>query len=60
MSSIWNVLKKVTINVVHTYSFRQLEWKNHLLYTSSAKLAIKAPTMDRMPSYKSGHMSMIR
>lgn len=31
MRRIWKALKNVTISVVHTYNFRQLEWKNHLL-----------------------------
>lgn len=51
MSSIWKVLKKLTISVVHTYSFRQLEWKNHLLYATSPRLAISEPMTARIPSY---------
>lgn len=54
MSSIWKALKKVTIRVVHTYSFLQLEWKNHFLYASSPALAIIEPITARIPSFVNG------
>lgn len=50
MSRIWKALKNETIRVVQTYSFRQLEWKNHFLYASSPKLAISEPITLRIPS----------